>query len=240
MLQVCLNGSRSPREHFHLPVRPEELAKAAADAVAAGATDIHLHPKAPDGTDSLDPHLVAATLRAVRAAAPGIPVGVTTTAWTAPDAATRVQAIRSWTVLPDHASVNWHEPGADDVAAALLERGIGVEAGIHSGTDADQQFHRSPHRTRVLRILAEVTDLTARGAATTAEALLDRLHPAPAPILLHGEAAGAWPVLAVAARRGLATRIGLEDTLTLPDGQIAADNAELVTAAVAALSGGAR
>ncbi|RKT88044.1 Uncharacterized conserved protein, DUF849 family [Saccharopolyspora antimicrobica] len=238
MLQVCLNGARSPREHFHLPVHPEELAKAAADAVAAGATDIHLHPKAPDGTDSLDPHLVAATLRAVRAAAPGIPVGITTGAWTAPDAAARVRAIRAWTVLPDHASVNWHEPGADDVAAALLERGIGVEAGIYSGTDADQQFRNSPHRLRVLRVLAEVTDRTARGAAATAEILLTRLRPAPAPILLHGEAAGAWPVLAAAARHGLATRIGLEDTLALPNGQIATDNAELVTAAITLLGEG--
>ncbi|WP_338011140.1 3-keto-5-aminohexanoate cleavage protein, partial [Saccharopolyspora erythraea] len=44
MLQVCLNGARSPREHHHLPVRPEELAAAAAASVAAGAEDIHLHP----------------------------------------------------------------------------------------------------------------------------------------------------------------------------------------------------
>lgn len=236
MLQVCLNGARSPREHFHLPVRPEELAKAAADSVAAGATDIHLHPKGPDGTDSLDPHLVAAALRSVRAAAPGVPVGVTTGAWTAPDPADRVRAIRAWPVLPDHASVNWHEPGADDVAAVLLERGIGIEAGIYSGTDGDRQFLRSPHRGRVLRVLAEVTDLTARGAANTAEALLERLRPAATPILLHGEAAGAWPVLTVAARRGLSTRIGLEDTLLLPDGQVAADNAELVTAAIRILT----
>ncbi|WP_188987932.1 3-keto-5-aminohexanoate cleavage protein [Saccharopolyspora thermophila] len=236
MLQVCLNGARSPREHFHLPVRPEELAKAAADSIAAGATDIHLHPKAPDGTDSLDPHLVAAALRAVRAAAPGIPVGITTGAWTAPGPAERVRAIRAWTVLPDHASVNWHEPGADEVAAALLERGVGVEAGIHSGTDADQLFLRSPHRSRVLRVLAEVTDRTARGAANTAEALLERLRPVRTPLLLHGEAAGAWPVLTLAARRGLATRIGLEDTLLLPNGQVAADNAELVTAATEILA----
>lgn len=239
MLQVCLNGARSPREHFHLPVHPEELAKAAAAAVAAGATDIHLHPKADDGTDSLDPHLVAATLRAVRAATPGIPIGITTGAWTAPDATARIHAIRAWTVLPDHASVNWHEPGADDIAATLLARGVGIEAGIHSGTDADQQFHNSPHRDRVLRVLAEVTDRTARGAATTAEALIRRLRPAPAPILLHGAAAGAWPVLAVAVRHRLATRIGLEDTLLLPNGQVATDNAELVTAAASMLTEGA-
>ncbi|MGP4016037.1 3-keto-5-aminohexanoate cleavage protein [Saccharopolyspora sp. 5N708] len=232
MLQACLNGARSTREHFHLPVRPEELAKAAADSVAAGATDIHLHPKSPDGADSLDPHVVAAALRAVRAAAPGVLVGVTTGAWTVPDPADRARIIRAWTVLPDHASVNWHEPGADAVAAVLLERGVGVEAGICSGTDGDRQFLRSPHRDRVLRVLAEVTDRSPRGAATTAEALLERLRPATTPILLHGEAAGAWPVLTVAARRGLATRIGLEDTLLLPDGQVAADNAELVAAAV--------
>lgn len=240
MLQVCLNGARSPREHFHLPVRPEELAKAAADSVAAGATDVHLHPKSADGTDTLDPHSVAAALRAVRAAAPGVSVGVTTGAWTAPDTDSRVRAIKAWTLLPDHASVNWHEPGADEVAAVLLERGVGVEAGIFSGTDGDHHFRLSPHRGRVLRVLAEVTDPTAGGATNTAESLLARLHPATAPILLHGGAAGAWPVLRVAARRGFSTRIGLEDTLVLPDGQIATDNAELVAAAQAILAAEAR
>ncbi len=232
MLQACLNGSRSPREHHHLPVRPEELAKAAADSTAAGATDLHLHPKAPDGTDSLDPHLVAATLRAVRAAAPTTPVGITTNAWTAPDARTRTTAIRAWTVLPDHATVTWHQPGAEDITRALLDRGIAVEAVLHSGTDADEQFLRSPLRHHVLRVHARVTDRTARGAPRTAEALLERLRPATVPVLLHGQAAGAWPVFDLATRRGLDTRIGLEDTLQLPDGQIAADTAELVTAAL--------
>ncbi|GAA0520289.1 3-keto-5-aminohexanoate cleavage protein [Saccharopolyspora spinosporotrichia] len=232
MLQVCLNGARSPREHHHLPVRPEVVAAAAAASVAAGAEDIHLHPKAPGGFDSLDPHIVAATLRAVRAAAPGTPIGITTGAWTTPDPQDRIRLIRSWSVLPDHASVNWHEPGAEQVAQALLERGVAVEAGIYSGTGAEEPFLNSPLRHHVLRVLAEVSDRTARGAAGTAEALLRRLHPAPAPVLLHGEAAGAWPVLALALRRDLDTRIGLEDTLQLPDGQIAADNAELVTAAV--------
>lgn len=231
MLQACLNGARSPREHFHLPVRPEDLATAAAAAVTAGATDVHLHPKTPDGADSIDPHQVAAALRAVRAAVPGTPVGITTGAWTAPETDVRVRAINAWTVLPEYASVNWHEPGADEVAAALLRRGVAVEAGIFSGTNGDRHLARSPHRNRITRLLAEVTDPTTSGAAATAEAFLDRLHPARAPILLHGEAGGAWPVLAVAARRGFATRIGLEDTLLLPDGSVAENNAELIAAA---------
>jgi uncharacterized protein (DUF849 family) len=48
-------------------------------------------------------------------------------------------------------------------------------------------------------------------------------------VLLHGEDAGAWPVLRLAGRLGLATRVGLEDTLVLPDGQRAVSNAQLVT-----------
>lgn len=38
----------------------------------------------------------------------------------------------------------------------------------------------------------------------------------------------AWPLLNVALQRGYDTRIGLEDTLYLPDGGMARDNAELV------------
>lgn len=232
MLQACLNGNRSPREHHHLPVHPADLAHAATTSVAAGATEIHLHPKTPDGADSLDARTVADTLRAVRAAAPGTPVGITTGAWTAPNAEARIAAIRTWTVLPDHASVNWHEPGADDVAAALLDRGIGVEAGLWSGTGAEQHFASSPVRDHALRVLAEITDLTARGAEHTAEAFLPRVPAVTAPILLHGQAAGTWPLVVLAAERGLDTRIGLEDTLHLPDGTIADDNASLVAAAV--------
>ncbi|WP_026152372.1 3-keto-5-aminohexanoate cleavage protein [Actinopolyspora halophila] len=234
MLQVCLNGARGPREHHHLPVQPPDLAKAAADSVTAGAADIHLHPKTPDGTDSLDPATVAAAVNAVRAAAPGTPVGITTGTWTAPDTESRLTAIGNWTILPDHASVNWHEQGAEEIALALMERGIGVEAGIHSGTNAEDDFARWAQRGRVLRVLARVTDPTPNGAASTATTLLERIDPGNLPILLHGRGVGAWSVHGLAKRRGLHTRIGFEDTFTLPGGDIAEDNAALVTEAVRA------
>ncbi len=51
-------------------------------------------------------------------------------------------------------------------------------------------------------------------------------------ILLHGEGTSCWPALMHAGRRGLSTRIGLEDVLTLPDGAPVPDNASLVTAAI--------
>ncbi|MBF6328131.1 3-keto-5-aminohexanoate cleavage protein [Nocardia transvalensis] len=232
MLQVCPNGPRSRADCAGLPISANELATSARAAIEAGAQDIHLHPKSSGGRDTLEPAVVAEVVTRVRAAVPGIPVGVTTGAWTEPDPRRRAELVYSWTALPDHASVNWHEPGAELVAAALLERGVDIEAGIFSGTDAAQRFRSSPLASRVLRVLAEVMDTDPTTAPATAAALLTELGPdVPAPILLHGENGGAWPVLRVAVAAGLDTRIGLEDVLHDPDGNPVGDNAVLVRAA---------
>ncbi|GLW62929.1 hypothetical protein Arub01_11730 [Actinomadura rubrobrunea] len=232
MLQVCPNGPRTRADCAHLPVAPHELAAAVRDAVIAGAEDVHLHPKDASGADSLEPDAVAEAVAAVRAAVPGIRVGVTTGAWAAPDPRDRAELVRSWKVLPDHASVNWHEEGAELVADALLDLGVEIEAGVFSGTDAARRFLAWPSAHRVLRVLAEVTDTDPQTAPRTAAALLEELGTARGrPVLLHGEDGGAWPVLRMAAELGLDTRIGLEDSLLLPDGTPAPDNASLVRAA---------
>src|SRR5882757_45423 len=243
MLQVCLNGSRARANCERVPVTPQELGDAAAQAVAAGARDIHLHPKNDQGADTMEPVFVDAAVAAVRASAPGIPIGVTTGAWTEPDSARRAALVRSWSVLPDHASVNWHEIGAAQVADALLDAGIGIEAGVFSGTDGASRLRAWPHAHRVLRVLAEITDTDPLTGPATAERLLadlaelDGLDETAArhPVLLHGQDGSAWPVLRLAAARGLDTRIGLEDVLFLPDRTPARDNAALVLAAQDAL-----
>ncbi|GGW91327.1 hypothetical protein GCM10010353_03240 [Streptomyces chryseus] len=233
-IQVCLNGPRGAGESAAVPVTPGAMAEAAVAAVAAGACDVHVHPKSPCGEDTLSPRAVAAALTAIRAALPAtVPVGVTTGAWAEPDPRRRAEQVRAWTVLPDHASVNWHEPGAEEVAAALMERGVGVEAGLWSGTDGVRRFLASPLAPRVLRVLAEVTDTDPATAETSARALLAELGDARGmSVLLHGEDGGAWPVLRLARALGLATRTGLEDTLLLPDGRPAPSSAELVRAAL--------
>ena len=62
-------------------------------------------------------------------------------------------------------------------------------------------------------------------------ATLDR-HGMEAPRLQHGDGAVTWPLVRDAFRRGIATRIGLEDTLHDPNGAVTAGNAALVRAAV--------
>ena len=51
------------------------------------------------------------------------------------------------------------------------------------------------------------------------------------PRLIHGTDEAVWPFLDRPYRGGHVSRIGLEDTLLLPSGKVAADNAALVRAA---------
>lgn len=216
----------------HLPFTPAELAEAARAAVEAGAQDIHIHPKDPQDEDTLSPEHVGAAVQAVRAAVPGVPVGVTTGDWIDPSPRRRAELIRSWTVLPDHASVNWHEDGAELIAETLLDKGVGVEAGLFSGTAGTKRFLAWPSAHRVTRVLAEITDTDPATAPAAALTALEELSGFDGPVLLHGEGDAAWEVLRIALARGLDTRIGLEDTLVLPGGEPATGNSSLVRAAL--------
>ena len=142
---------------------------------------------------------------------------------------------------PDFASVNWHEDGADEVAAALLELGVGVEAGVwHS--EAAEAWLASPHRDRCVRVLLELPDgLDQPAVDDVAGRLLELVGGVGStqegpPVLLHGEGSSTWSALRTAGRWGLSTRIGLEDVLVLPDGSTAADNAALVRVAQGVLA----
>lgn len=238
MLQVCVNGARDVAQHPWLSADPSVVALDAARAVEAGAGEVHVHPKDAAGRDSLAAEDVARWVRAVREACPGVPVGVTTGAWAEPDAARRRAAVAAWTELPDVASVNWHEAGADEVAEVLIERGVGVEAGIWDAAGLELWRH-SPVRARCLRVLVELPAEAADGAREHGEGLVahvSREEPR-MPILLHGEEGSTWPAFDLAVELGLDARIGLEDTLLLPDGAPAPGNAVLVRAARARMPG---
>jgi uncharacterized protein (DUF849 family) len=221
-----------------VPVTPADLAAAAAAALDAGADGVHVHQRDAAGRESLAPADVAASVTAVRDAVPAdVEVGVTTGLWAAPDAAARHAAVAAWQVLPDSASVNWSEEGAVELADLLLDRGVGVDAGLWSVDDA-VAFLGWPRRAEARRVLVEaIADDPAAGVATAA-AVVAVLHRGGlrGPFLVHGLGGSTWPVLRWAAERGHAVRIGLEDVADLPDGRPAADNAALVAAAAEILA----
>jgi uncharacterized protein (DUF849 family) len=234
LVKACLNGNRAPGAHPALPLTPDELAADAAAAVEAGAGAFHVHPRDADGREALDAPVADAAVRAIRAACPGVPVGVSTAAWIVPDLGARVAAIRAWPSAPDFASVNLSEPGHRDVMAALRDAGIGIEAGVWSIEDA-AALADSGFAGELLRVLVEAEDAEAATAVARAAAIdraLDRAG-IDAPRLHHGAERATWAVLRRAVEAGHDVRIGLEDTLVLEDGSAAAGNAELVAAAVA-------
>jgi len=87
-----------------------------------------------------------------------------------------------------------------------------------------------------LRILVEIIGVAAADATVQADRIMRQLDISgvSAPRLLHGEGQTCWPLIRYAGRLGLATRIGLEDTLAGPDGDAISANAELTSLALAA------
>ncbi|HMA41449.1 MAG TPA: 3-keto-5-aminohexanoate cleavage protein [Gemmatimonadales bacterium] len=232
LLQAALNGGRRKDDHPAVPTTAPEVADAAAQCVQAGARAIHVHVRDARGLESVAPGDVAHCVAALRAAIPGTPVGVSTGAWIMPEPELRHRTVSAWTVQPDYASVNFHESGAEELATLLLSRGTGIEVGLPEAVAAERLV-RSDLAPRCLRVLIEPQAQALDAALRTVEeieAVLDAGGVA-LPRLLHGLDHTAWPLIGAAAARGYDTRIGFEDTLTLPDGTPAPSNAALVTAA---------
>jgi uncharacterized protein (DUF849 family) len=224
--KACLNGGRTRAEHPAVPLTPAELA---ADAVAvrrAGAFAVHVHPRDRQGRETMAVEACDAAVAAIRAAAPGLPVGLSTSAAIDPDPFARAAAVRAWRRAPDFVSVNLSELGWAGIVRAALHAGIAVEAGLSTPADA-KQLAASPFTHQVLRVLIEV-----EGGADEARAIAD-LIPAEVSQLWHGFGERTWDVLPAAIAAEHAVRVGLEDVLVLPDGSPAASNADLVAAAVA-------
>jgi uncharacterized protein (DUF849 family) len=234
LIQACLNGARRRAEHPALPLSAAEIARDAAACVAAGARSLHVHPRDGDGAESLEPAVVEEAVAAIRSAARGTELTLSTGLWmTGGDPEARAALVASWTVLPDACSVNVGEPGWRELVKLLAGRGVAVEAGIWSHDEA-VEFAASGLEDRCRRALVEPQEREPGAAMVTAVAIdgvlgevgiaLPRLH--------HGYDAATWYVLDAAVPAGRDIRIGFEDTLVMPDGERAAGNAALVACAV--------
>lgn len=237
LLQAALNGDLTRAAHSAVPVSVEELMRDAVACVRAGARAFHIHPRDLEGRERLDPEVVDRVVMWVRDAC-GAPIGVTTGAWIEPDVERRVELVRAWRA-PDYATVNLSEEGARDVMEALLDAGVGIEAGVWTAEDAER-LAASGLAEHVLRICVEPVEVSVRDAVAFVEEIhrtLDQLG-LTAARLQHGDGEATWVLLTNAIHRGIATRIGLEDTLREPNGELTAGNEALVRAAVRLGAGG--
>jgi uncharacterized protein (DUF849 family) len=233
LIEACLNGARTAAEHPAIPRTPRELAAEAHAAVEGGARVLHLHPYDDDGLETLAAQPCAAALQAVRAACPGVPISLSTSAAIEPDPRRRLELIAGWTLQPELVTANQGEAGILEVCQLLVYRGVGIEAGLLSLADA-HEFVRAGIADSCVRVLVEPLDAdpdTAVGHAAAMEQVLldagiklEQVH--------HGDMLASWHVVARAIARGHGIRAGLEDSTVLPDGQLAPGNGALVRAAV--------
>lgn len=230
LLQAALNGNR---EHPALPRTPNELAQEALAAVNAGAKSLHLHAYNERGQETLEGKACAATLRAVRFACPGIPISLTTFASIEPDSEKRKFLVSEWTELPDLVTANMGEEGIFELCELLIERGVGIEAGLLSLNDA-RIFVQSGIAPRCVRAMVEPLNPDPDDAVALAKEIEQTLSDGGVRIeqVHHGDGIASWAVNRRAIIRGHGIRTGLEDTSVLPDGRIASGNGELVAAAL--------
>ncbi len=229
-VQAAINGNR---DHPAVPRLPEELATEARAAVDAGSRSLHLHAYDERGRETLAAEPCAAALRAVRTTCPGVPLSLTTSAGVEPDLEKRRELIAAWTELPELVSANMGEQGILELCELLIERGIGIEAGLLSLGDA-RVFVDSGIAPRCVRALVEPLNPDPDDAVALAAAIEQVLADGSVQIeqIHHGDGIASWAVNRRAVARGHSIRTGLEDTPVLPDGRTASGNGELVAAAV--------
>ncbi|WP_435157018.1 3-keto-5-aminohexanoate cleavage protein [Haladaptatus sp. DFWS20] len=235
-LQAALNGNRV---HPATPRTPEELAAEACAAVDAGAESLHLHSYDENDRETLEAGPCARALRAVRAACPGIPISLSTAASIEPDPKERTALVAAWTELPELVTANMGEAGIFDLCELLIERDIGIEAGLLSLDDA-HTFVESGIAPHCVRVMVEPLDSEPDDALGHAEAIEQALVDGGIQLkqVHHGDGIASWAVNRRAVARGHGIRTGLEDTPVLPDSRPADGNGELVAAAATLLERG--
>jgi uncharacterized protein (DUF849 family) len=183
--------------------------------------------------ESLRPECVAEQIAAIKQALPRIPVGVSTGQWIEPGPECRAMLISQWYVSPDFVSLNFSEPGLDVIARILVQKNIGIEAGVASLDDAKRLLDLGLAKN-CFRLLIEPDEQDLNEAVKTTESIERLLLPVfnTSQILLHGLESTAWGLFRMALTRNYSSRIGFEDTLYLESGQMAASNAKLIENAV--------
>lgn len=226
MVQCAMNGSWFHHDHPDVPVTLDEIVADAAACQRAGAASVHVHPRRPgDGIETLAGDVHDAVVAAVRRAACGLEISCSTQEdidlGGLPD---RHAAVRAWRTPPDLVTLNLSEDGAVELATTLLDRGIGIEAGLFTPADAETLL-AAPWAARVHRVLVEVIfehdDVSAVQLAREIDSLV---APLGRPRLWHGDARANWAVVDAGAAEGVDVRVGLEDTIVGRTGRPAPGN----------------
>ena len=236
---VAPNGARRTRQdHSEIPIEPDELAREALRCADAGATVMHLHVRDERQGHSLDVQRYRDAMAAIETAVGArLLVQVTTEAVGLYGPQEQMDLVRS--LRPSLASVALKELAPDaaseDEFIAFVRwsrsAGVGLQFILYSPQEAQRVLRLVPAiapdmRPNVLFVLGRYT----AGQQSSPAALLPFLSGWPTDWPWSVCAFGRAEAQCVATAIGLGghVRVGFENNLHRPDGELAANNADLV------------
>lgn len=233
LIKVALNGARPKSENKFIPQTLEEIKNEVTQLYGMGLKVFHIHCYDENGNESLHPKDVDNLVVAIKGIGGDIQVGISSGDWIEPDLQKRIAYIKQWSHAPDFISVNMIEDAALEVCEVLLAKGVLIEAGLNE-KKAAEIFAESDLREGCCRVLIEPEEEELSAALKTVREIEDVLdsHNIGIKRLLHGFNSVAWNILREAEKRGYDRRIGMEDTIYLPDGKMVESNVEILQEAI--------
>ena len=240
IITAALTGAETTREaQPALPITPDEIAEAAAECHAAGASIVHVHARRPDGSSSQDPALYAEIIAKVRQRC-DIIVQVSTGGAVGMTAAERIAPV---TLRPEMATLSMGSVNfGDDVFLntpgdmrhfldVMREHGVTPEFEIFDSgmlTTLNRWIKRgiTPPSPCHVDLVLGVPGAMA-GTAAALHFLLADL-PEHATWAVAGIGAAQLSLGALAIPLGGHVRVGFEDNIFYAKGELATSNAQLV------------
>jgi 3-keto-5-aminohexanoate cleavage enzyme len=240
IITCALTGAETTREKQPaLPVTPDEQARAAAEAVKAGASIVHLHVRDDAGKPTQDLARFEASIRAIRAAAPGVIIQISTGGAIGESIENRAKPL---SLKPEMASLNLGTMNfGDDVFMNHPRDIVGLAARMHlHGVMPELEIYEAGMLESSLRlakqgILREPLHFqfvlgVPGGMSGDARNLMHLVSLVPAGV--HWGVAGIGryqlPLAVHALVLGGHVRVGFEDNIFYGKGVLAKSNAELV------------
>ena len=240
IITIAPVGAEVTREHHPgVPFTPEEIALSSLEAVAAGASVVHLHARLDDGTPTGDPEVFAAAIRAIRSKAdPVIMVSTGGAVWMTIEERTRALEAEPDMCSLETGSMNFGDDlfltsRPDSIASALKAYAMGIVPEIElfdvGHAVAAARMLKEGHLKGPLNVNLVLG--VPGGIDASPEAIPALLRPLPDDVRWTVTAIGLHQrrMLSVAALLGAdGVRVGFEDNVYLRKGQLAASNADLV------------
>ncbi len=229
LIKIALNGARPKEQSAFLPITTSEIEEEVRILYENGNKVFHIHCYDENGTESLKPNDVNKLVSAVKNISSEIQIGISSGDWIEPDLEIRKTNISEWEILPDFVSVNFIEEDALEISGLLLSKGVKIEAGLNE-KKAAEIFVKSEFINKCYRILIEPESEEINSALKTIDEIEEILNNyfVKTPRLLHGFNEVVWNILKEAKKRGYDSRIGMEDTIFLENGELAKSNYELL------------